>query len=440
MTFAEKLLKLYPFGFLRSKPYKSHSIPTSLISASESVEEERAPHYNPKHFYPMQLHAILANRYQVATKLGWGTSSTVWLARDLYQWRWLRPRYVAIKVNANNYMSKESAQKELRITQRITQTKSADEGQYFVRTLLDSFDLPGPHGNHICMVFEPLYQPLWMLKERFQGGVLPPDVLRMVIRMIIMGLHYLHTQCHVIHTDLKSDNILMALGDYSILDAVVRNEIENPLPRKIINDRTIYLSRNDFGFHVKGLGRPVITDFGLSVFGDEAPHNHPIQPNGFRAPEVIIGASWDYSVDIWNLGALIWELLCGTGPFNYSTSSSDPSYSEEKHPASIISLIGPPPEDMLERGSRSSRYFNDDGISLTKMSLPKTCLADYQAGQFKFPGLISNENERGLEKKLTVIEGDEKQIFLNFVSRLLRWRPEDRATAEELLSDPWLKE
>ncbi|CAG8051857.1 unnamed protein product [Penicillium salamii] len=342
MTFAAKLSKIYPFGFLRSHPSKTHAIPASFIQASQCVEEERAPHYNPRHFYPMQLHAVIANRYQVAAKLGWGTSSTVWLARDLYQWRWLPSRYVAIKVNANNYTSKECAQKELRITQRITQANTADEGRYFVRTLLDSFDLPGPHGNHICMVFDPLYEPLWMLKQRFQGGVLPPNVLSAVIRMVVMGLHYLHTQCHVIHTDLKSDNILMAFRDHSVLDGVVRDEIEDPLPQKISDDRTIYLSRNDFGFQASNLGRPVITDFGLSVCGDKAPHNHPIQPNGFRAPEVIIGASWDYSVDIWNLGALIWELLCGTGPFDYSTSSSDSTYSEEKHLASIISLIGPP--------------------------------------------------------------------------------------------------
>jgi len=85
MTFATKLLKMSPFGFLRSNPYKSHSTPASFIQASQCVEEERAPHYNPKHFYPMQLHVILANRYQVAAKIGWGTSSTVWLARDLHQ-------------------------------------------------------------------------------------------------------------------------------------------------------------------------------------------------------------------------------------------------------------------------------------------------------------------------------------------------------------------
>ena len=97
----------------------------------------------------------------------------------------------------------------------------------------------------------------------------------------------------------------MALSNHSLLDSVIRDEREDPLPQKVFEDRTIYLCRNNFGFQVSSLGRPVITDFGLSVFGDKAPHNHPIQPNGFRAPEVIIGANWDYSVDIWNLGALV---------------------------------------------------------------------------------------------------------------------------------------
>lgn len=116
------------------------------------------------------------------------------------RWRWLAPRYVAIKVNANNYASKDCAEKELRITQRITQANPTHEGRYFVRTLLDSFELLGPQGSHSCMVFEPLGEPLRMLKNRFQGAVLPPDVLRTIIRMVVSGLHYLHTQSCIIHT------------------------------------------------------------------------------------------------------------------------------------------------------------------------------------------------------------------------------------------------
>ncbi|KAJ5591710.1 kinase domain protein [Penicillium hispanicum] len=410
--------KMSLLGLLKTAPYKLPSSSPGIIRVSQFVEEECAPHYNPRYFYPMQLYTVLASRYQVATKLGWGVSSTVWLAKDLQQWRWLPPRFVAIKVNANNYASTECTEKELRITEHISRVNTNHEGRYFIRTLLDSFDLEGPHGKHSCMVFDVLYEPLWMLQKRFIGGVLPLDVLKPITQMVIMGLDYLHTQSHIIHTDLKSDNILMALGDQSILQRVVKDEADHPLPQKNTEDRTIYLSRNNFGFDVDQLGRPVITDFGLSVYRDKAPHTHTIQPNSFRAPEVVLGAEWNYSVDIWNLGSLILELLCGTGPFDQDTSSPGSSFSEERHLAAIISLIGHPPRDILKRGTRSSRYFDEDG-------------------QFKNPSLIPAQ--RGLNSLLDTIEGAEKQKFLDFISRTLQWRPEERGTAKELLSDPWLQ-
>ena len=45
---------------------------------------------------------------------------------------------------------------------------------------------------------------------------------------------------------------------------------------------------------------------------------------------------------------------------------------------------------------------------------------------------------RGLESTITVLSGEDKRLFLRFVGRMLRWLPEDRATAQELLEDPWL--
>jgi len=39
---------------------------------------------------------------------------------------------------------------------------------------------------------------------------------------------------------------------------------------------------------------------------------------------------------------------------------------------------------------------------------------------------------------VSALEGEEKRLFLSFVSKMLQWLPEDRKTAKELLEDPWL--
>ncbi|KAK9368168.1 kinase domain protein [Lipomyces kononenkoae] len=429
-------LKTRVYRFLQSSPRAPPTVSVNLLPATEPVEEECAPHYNPKHFYPMHLYELLNNRYQVVAKLGWGTSSTVWLARDLHQSRWLPGRYVAVKVKANNYATREGAETELRITEHITKANPRHLGRHFVRTLLDSFDLRGPCGTHVCMVFDPLLEPLWLLKERFQGfrcaqsglqndNGRPPlpslSVPRHPYRYLSLRLHCQWGNILVAdrHQDLKSDNILMALRGQGALDAVAQAEVDDPLPQKRVGDRTIYLSRNEFGLDVSRLGRPVITDFGLAVRGDDRRlYTHVIQPDEYRAPEVIIAAGWSYSVDVWNLGLLIWDLLEGSGPFDVAHSGT-PTFCNESHLAHIIALLGPPPLDLLKQGKESSRYFDDEG-------------------KFKFPELIPEK--QGLENSFSCISGDEKRVFLNFISRMLRWRPADRSSAEKLLLDPWLQE
>ena len=47
------------------------------------VEEERLPDYKASRYYPVRLGEVLKDRYQIVGKLGFGASSTAWLARDL---------------------------------------------------------------------------------------------------------------------------------------------------------------------------------------------------------------------------------------------------------------------------------------------------------------------------------------------------------------------
>lgn len=53
-------------------------LPSTLI-----IEEETLPGYVASRYYPARLGEVLQERYQLVGKLGFGASSTVWLARDL---------------------------------------------------------------------------------------------------------------------------------------------------------------------------------------------------------------------------------------------------------------------------------------------------------------------------------------------------------------------
>ncbi|OAA57990.1 protein kinase-like protein [Niveomyces insectorum RCEF 264] len=54
-----------------------------IVDDSSVVEEEAMP-YEREAFYPARNGEIIHGRYQIGAKLGYGTSSTVWLAQDLW--------------------------------------------------------------------------------------------------------------------------------------------------------------------------------------------------------------------------------------------------------------------------------------------------------------------------------------------------------------------
>lgn len=72
------------FISLRTKPlHLPPRDPTFAIPSHAVVDEERCPRYTPQVYYTAITGEILANNYQLLAKIGWGMSSTVWLARDI---------------------------------------------------------------------------------------------------------------------------------------------------------------------------------------------------------------------------------------------------------------------------------------------------------------------------------------------------------------------
>lgn len=92
------------------------------------------------------------------------------------------------------------------------------------------------------------------------------------------------------------------IDDDAVFSDFELQELEDPLPRKETEDRTIYQSRQ---VKVpKELGAPVLCDFGSAVAGD-VKHTEDVQPDIYRAPEVILEVPWAHEIDIWNTGCMV---------------------------------------------------------------------------------------------------------------------------------------
>lgn len=102
---------------------------------------------------------------------------------------------------------------------------------------------------------------------------------------------------------------MLTFEDPAVFADFMNAQLEQPMAYKIDSTgRAVYRCVRDFGplRTTRGI-IPKIVDFGASVRFDgvEDRFIHPIQPDHYRAPEVILGCGWGISADIWNLGILV---------------------------------------------------------------------------------------------------------------------------------------
>lgn len=123
----------------------------------------------------------------------------------IFSWPWQSNRYVALKISACFERDWKSANDELEMSQHITKKQSKHEGRSYVRLIQESFTIPGPHGKHLGMVFEPLREPLWLLGRHLGSIGLPPTILKAFLKPVLRSLDFLHSECHIIHTGKLQD-------------------------------------------------------------------------------------------------------------------------------------------------------------------------------------------------------------------------------------------
>lgn len=79
------LLNLVRNSFRRAPltPLQFPATGFSVIKDPFILEEEQFDEFKAGKYYPVNIGDIYASKYQVLGKLGFGTTSTVWLARNL---------------------------------------------------------------------------------------------------------------------------------------------------------------------------------------------------------------------------------------------------------------------------------------------------------------------------------------------------------------------
>ncbi|KAM3460426.1 hypothetical protein NHJ6243_005921 [Beauveria neobassiana] len=196
-----------------------------VVDPAQKIEEERLPLYVRDEYYPMRIGEVVHEHYQVVAKLGYGTSSTVWLARDLRN-----GKYWVLKVYINTLQHNQ----ELLVYNYLAKAPSNNPNQLgfaHVRQSHEAFQIDGPAGKHDVLVMTPLVMSLKTFQNMQKERVFPRELIAGALEQVFLGMNILH-ESDVIHTDLHADNLLIALADDSILASVEQNEIDTPCARK----------------------------------------------------------------------------------------------------------------------------------------------------------------------------------------------------------------
>ncbi|KAE8660369.1 SRSF protein kinase 1 [Hibiscus syriacus] len=159
-----------------------------------------------------------------------------------------------------------------------------------------------------------------------------------------------------------------------------------------------------------------LVDFGNACWTYKQ-FTNDIQTRQYRCPEVILGSKYSTSADLWSFACICFELA--TGDVLFDPHSGDNYDRDEDHLALMMELLGMMPRKIALGGRYSRDFFNRHGDLRHIRRLRFWPLSKVLMEKYDF-----NEQDA--------------TDMADFLGPILDFAPENRPTASQCLSHPWI--
>jgi serine/threonine-protein kinase SRPK3 len=108
-------------------------------------------------------------------------------------------KHVTLKIG-----TPEALEGELRVLRFLRTIKTSHSGSLLVRQMLDDFQVDSKNGVFQCVVHPPLAISIKAFRRMLPDRALPVSLVKQVLKHLLLGLDFLHTEAKVIHTGESS--------------------------------------------------------------------------------------------------------------------------------------------------------------------------------------------------------------------------------------------
>ncbi|KAI4234761.1 MAG: hypothetical protein LQ352_008152 [Teloschistes flavicans] len=410
-----------------TEPNESQLPPYQPLDGVENLN-----YYHAGGFHPVHLEDEFCDgRYRVIHKLGHGSYSVVWLAKDQQT-----HRYVALKILRAEASPSSNEGRILHILQEHRSQQPYPQGVEYVTTLVDEFDIDGANGRHKCLVSELAGYSIADSKTQSYVWLFPIEVARAISAKVILGVQFLHSS-GIIHGDLHKANIMLKIPnvDYHTVDQLyerfgspdtwrVEREDGKPLddtvpsyavPHMISSKACEEVAESDI----------IITDFGEAYEVGTESRDTLNTPQHLCPPEMLLRTgAIGMPADIWTLACTLVEIM-GDGVL-FETFFCD----NDEVIAEIISCLGIPPEPVWKAWEKRGEFFTEDGEWALNEQREENL-----DGVFR---LLEERIATSTKRDGVSLDDEERDAFVRMLRGMLAYEPQHRWKIEDVVRCEWM--